>query len=142
LRAQRKGYWCGIASIANALEVLGIKRSQREIAKLCHVTEAAGTNETEMQRALLANGVQIDVNGEVVAQWALSWLDQHLTERGPVILCVDNDEHWVTVIGTCGDRFIIFDPSRNSGIEVHDATSLAARWVNSDGVYYGIGVTK
>lgn len=141
MRAQRRGYWCGIASIANALEMLGIRRSQREIARLCHVTPEAGTNETEMKRALLANGVDIDECCYTDPEVALDWLSGHLT-RGPMILCVDNDEHWVTAIGLCSNRFIVFDPSRNTGIEVHDATSLAARWVNSDGVYYGIGVSK
>lgn len=140
MRAQRKGYWCGIASIANALEVLGIKRTQREIARLCHVTPEAGTNETEMKRALLANGVAPDEWHATEVIDSIAWLGQHLAERGPVVICVDDDEHWCTVIGQCAGRFVVFDPSRNTGVEVHTPTSLAKRWVNSDGVYYGIGI--
>jgi ABC-type bacteriocin/lantibiotic exporter with double-glycine peptidase domain len=142
MRPQRKGYWCGIASIANALEVLGIRRTQREIAKLCDVRPDCGTDETEMKRALLANGVTID---EWVSKGYSNepgdWLSNQLC-TGPAILCVDNDEHWVTAIGVCGPRFIVFDPSRNHGIEIHSWDSLAARWVNDDCVYYGIGVSK
>lgn len=140
MRPQRKGYWCGIASIANALEVLGIRRTQREIAKLCDVNPAAGTSEVEMKRALLANGVAVDewhgTWGKDGCMWLLDQLDV-----GPAILCVDDDEHWVTVIGVCGNNFIVFDPSRNHGIEVHSGETLTKRWVNADGVYYGIGVT-
>lgn len=142
MRAQRKGYWCGIASIANALEVLGIRRTQREIAKLCDVNEAAGTDETEMKRALLANGVGVDEVHTDSNASAINWLYQHLYGTGPLILCVDNDEHWVTVVGVCVNRFVVFDPARNTGVEVHDRESLSARWVNSDGIYYGIGVSK
>lgn len=142
MKRQRKSYWCGIASIANALEVLGIRRTQREIAKLCDVNEDAGTDETEMKRALLANGVGVDEYNARRAYYAAGWLDAHLTLRGPAVICVDDDEHWVTVIGTCLDRFIVFDPSRNQGVEVHTPDSLCKRWVNADGVYYGIGVSK
>jgi ABC-type bacteriocin/lantibiotic exporter with double-glycine peptidase domain len=143
VKKQSKNYWCGIASIANALEVLGIRRSQREIAKLCDVNAEHGTDETEMKRALLANLMTVDEWHGTDEAEAMYWLMTSLTPYGaPVILCVDNDEHWVTVIGTCGKRLIVFDPSRNHGIEVHDASTLAARWVNSDGVYYGIGVSR
>lgn len=142
MRAQRKGYWCGVASIANALEVLGIRRAQREIAKLCHVTPSAGTNEVEMMRALLANGVAVD---EYSGDWgkdAYYWVLDSLDKGWPCVLCVDNDEHWVTAIGKCGEHSVlVFDPSRNSGIEVHDTTTLPIRWGNEDGIYYGLAIT-
>jgi ABC-type bacteriocin/lantibiotic exporter with double-glycine peptidase domain len=141
LRHQRKGYWCGIASIANALEVLGIRRTQCEIAKLCDVTPTDGTNETEMKRALLANGVGVDEWSHEGSDGSLWWVDHCLVNGRPVILCVDSDEHWVTLIGLCGTKYLLFDPSRNTGIEVHTPPSLAARWVNAEGIYYGIGVS-
>ncbi len=150
MRAQRKSHWCGIAAIANALEVLGIKRSQREIARLCHVTPEAGTNETEMKRALLANGMDVDewpdpeaeAGDCYTADQSTLWVRHCLVNGLPVVLCVDNDEHWVTAIGLCGDNFLLFDPARNTGVEVHNAPSLATRWVNDDGVYYGLGVGR
>lgn len=141
MKAQRTGYWCGIASIANALEMLGIKRTQREIAKLCDVTPAAGTDETEMKRALLANGVQIDEWHSANRVASYCWLRDCLNFGWPVILCVDLDDHWLTAIGLCGQRFVLFDPSRNTGVEVHDASSLASRWKNEDDIYYGLAVT-
>jgi ABC-type bacteriocin/lantibiotic exporter with double-glycine peptidase domain len=142
VRHQRKGYWCGIASIANALEVLGIRRTQREIAKLCDVNEDAGTNETEMKRALLANGVRVDEWQSTNLTNSIEWVRASMTLGWPTILCVDDDEHWVTAIGRCGNSLIVFDPSRNHGIEVHDTGTLTQRWVNSDGIYYGLGVSK
>ncbi len=131
-----------MASVANALECLGIKRSQREIARLCHVTEADGTDETEVKRALLANGVGIDELYRPFRDEAIEWLRDGLCNGRPAIICVDDDSHWVTVIGFCGDRFILFDPSRNMGVEVHDRDSIADRWVNSDGIYYGICISR
>jgi ABC-type bacteriocin/lantibiotic exporter with double-glycine peptidase domain len=146
VKRQSKSYWCGVASIANALEVLGIRRSQREIARLCDVSPEAGCNETELKRALLANGVQVDEwkaikDHEADDDASEDWLWSHIANRGPAILCVDDDDHWVTVIGTCGFNYIVFDPSRNQGIEVHTPESLADRWMSSDFEYYGIGVS-
>lgn len=148
MKKQSKSYWCGVASIANALEVLGIRRSQREVARLCHVTPEAGTSEEEMKRALLAQGVAVDEwhqlgAGGTTALSSMWWLQKHLKEAGPVILCVDECSHWVTVIGLCDQTtFIVFDPSRNQGVEVHSWDSLAARWLDSEDGYYGLGVSK
>jgi hypothetical protein len=139
MRHQRKGYWCGIASIANALEVLGVRRTQREIAKLCHVTPEAGTDETEMKRALLANGVGLDEWHSDIESDSLWWVDKCMGEGWPTIICTDLDEHWCTVIGTCGPRYVLFDPSRNTGVEILTPPALAKRWVNQDGIYYGLG---
>lgn len=131
-----------MASIANALEVLDIRRSQREIAKLCNVTEEDGTDEVEMKRALLANDVAVDEWSSTDAPESSLWLSEHLYTEGPAILCLDDDDHWGTVIGWCAGVFILFDPARNMGVECHTRQSLARRWVNSDGVYYAIGVAK
>ncbi len=149
MKRQSKSYWCGVASISSALEVLGIKRSQKEVARLCHVTPSAGTDETEMKRALLANQVNIDEytyslpyhagGTSNLEQKPTAWLWNQLNNYGPAILCVDNDEHWVTAIGVCNFNWIVFDPSRDTGVEIHTDESLKDRWVNSDGVFYGLG---
>jgi ABC-type bacteriocin/lantibiotic exporter with double-glycine peptidase domain len=142
VKRQSKSWWCGVAAIANALEVLGIRRSQREIARSCAVTEVDGTDETEMKRALLANGMHIDEACHQNWEKAADWLSQSLGYGRPVILCCDSDEHWVTAIGTCGSAFLLFDPSRNHGVEVHTADSLCERWANDYGEHYGIAVGR
>jgi ABC-type bacteriocin/lantibiotic exporter with double-glycine peptidase domain len=139
MKKQSTSWWCGVASIANALEVLGIRRSQREIARICAVSPEAGTDEVEMKRALLANGVQVDEYQTDNLPEAWRWLHQHVNKIGPTILCVDNWEHWVTVIGVVADRFVLFDPARNQGVEVHGSLSLQGRWRHEE-TYYGIGV--
>lgn len=142
MKRQARSYWCGVASVANALEVLGIRRAQREVNRLCYVSPAAGCDEVEMKRALLANGVGVDEWHDADLNQSALWLRHCIANGMPTILCVDNDEHWVTVLGMCGESFIVFDPARNTGVEVHDLVSLGARWINGDGVYYGIGVSK
>ncbi len=142
MKRQAKSYWCGVASVANALEVLGVRRSQKEINRLCHVTPGKGTSEVEMKRALLANGMAVDEWQNTDSELSLEWLYDSLQEH-PVILCVDNDDHYVTAIGLCGSRVLVFDPSRNAGLTVYSAAELSVRWRDElEETYYGLGVSK
>ena len=140
MRRQGTNYTCAIASIANALEVLGIKRSQREVARLCHVDPEHGTDETEVKRALLANRMQVDEWHDRNAVQSELFARDSIVNGRPLIICVDASEHWLTVVGMCGSRYLLFDPSRNQGIEVHSAESLLTRWCDPDEGFYGIAV--
>lgn len=147
MRAQQRSYSCGIASIANALKCIGIKRTQGQIRKVCHCDPADGTNEYEVMRGLLACGATVD---EWVAPGqgnSMHWLKDHLWARGPVILCLDSWSHWATAIGILDQTtFLVFDPARGVGLRIYDWDGMATRWRlgKADGgpSYYGIGVSK
>ncbi len=148
MKAQRLTWWCGLAAAANALECLGIDRDQEELATLCHVTKKHGTDEHEIMRALLACGA-------AVAPWnsrhrlkSRDWLDGWLTEHGPAILCVDQFQHWVTVIGGLAMEhdspvYWVFDPGAGQGLLQYGWDELAKRWrkARPSPRYYGIGVS-
>jgi ABC-type bacteriocin/lantibiotic exporter with double-glycine peptidase domain len=146
MRQQSRSYTCGLAAIANALECLHIKKTQQQIAKLCDCNPADGTSEEEMKRALLACGAQVDeFNGESLQ--AMSWLHEHLLQRGPAILCVDAHEHWVTVVGVLnfGHTFVVFDSAKGAGVRVYRWQGLKTRWglgaKQGGPAYYGLGVS-
>lgn len=146
MKAQGKAWTCGVAAAANALECLGIKATQAQVAKHCHTGPVEGTDETEVKRALLAYGCGVDeweFHMEVLSH---DWLRSHLTRRGPVILCVDDWEHYITCIGVCGERYACFDPSLGAGIRVYTRAGLNTRWclsrAKSGPVYFGLGVSR
>ncbi len=146
MRAQQRPYSCGVASIQNALECLGIKRTQGQIRKVCHCDPVDGTHETEVIRGLLACGAKVDEWADPGKLTSMRWLQTHLLDRGPIILCVDRWEHWVTAIGTLNQTtFLVFDPARGTGLRVYDWDGLATRWRlgKADGgpSYYGLGVS-
>lgn len=144
MKQQRRDYWCGIAAVANALECLGVKRTQGQINKLLHCSEERGTPEEEIIRGLLACGAAVDEWKFPAWSSSHDWLDQHLIKRGPVILCVDQYDHWVTCIGICGLRYSVFDPSLGAGYRSYDREGMKTRWklgvANGGPTYYGIGV--
>jgi hypothetical protein len=108
--------------------------------RLCHVSPEEGCNEDELKRALLANNVQVDEWFSVDRKKSVSWLARHCAQVGPAIICVDSWEHWCTVLSVAANhRWVVFDPSRNHGVEIHDDQSLLARWECEDGIY-GVGI--
>lgn len=125
---QKRDYTCGIAAIQNALECIGVKKTQGQIMRLCHCDPDEGTPEEEMKRGLLACGASVWEIQETKSVKAFSNLHEALETHGPVILCVDAWEHWLTVIGLCGPRYVVFDPARGAGIRVYDAAGLSTRW--------------
>lgn len=144
MQTQRLTWWCGLAAVANALEVLGIHEDQEKIATLCHVTKKHGTDEHEVMRALLSFGVTVEPWNNRRQLRSFQWLQGHVWDRGPVILCVERDRHWTTVVGAVGQTsFWEFDPASGRGWRLHDYASLMAKWRYSASKpnYYGIGVS-
>lgn len=141
MKIQRKPFWCGPASIANALEVLGVKTTQGEVAKRCHVDAASGCSEEEIKRGLLSYGVEVDETALHDPTLADLWLWRQVTHYGPAILCVDSWEHWVAVIGSCRDRYAVFDPSLGAGLKIYRRDGLLTRW-RTEKSYYSIGVSE
>ncbi len=144
MKHQSKTYTCGVASVVNALEcMLVTKYTQGAIRNMCHTSPEDGTDEVEIKRALLATVTQVDEYQVNDRPTALHWLTETLIYRGPAILCVDNESHWVTVTGRCGPNFLVFDPALGEGDKVYSPKGLATRWrAATKPHYYGIGCAK
>jgi ABC-type bacteriocin/lantibiotic exporter with double-glycine peptidase domain len=144
MKHQQRDYWCGVASVQNALECIGIKVTQGELAKKMAVTEDDGASEEELKRAVLAANRGFDECHEPNQAIAENWLWEFLVARGPVVLCVDEWDHWVTVIGVMADRYVVFDPAKGAGIRVYDRQALLTRWRlgrrHGGPLFYALGV--
>lgn len=128
MRFQQRTYWCGLAALQNALECLGIDKTQGQLNKLVHCDIDDGTPEEEIMRGILACGAAYWEIKETDSIQAFGCLHKALDEFGPVITCVDEWDHWVTVIGRCGPKYIVFDPATGEGLQVYDAAGLSQRW--------------
>jgi len=133
---------CGPASISNALESLGIKRTEAELASLCGQT-ADGTSPKGIIKCLKAigNGVKAEVFRERRDEVAVLGLWHSISERGrPFILLVDEFDHWVACVGHIGPRFVVVDSADNALVLFLSAPDLLARWVGPDGGYHAIAL--
>jgi hypothetical protein len=143
VRFQSNKSSCGAASLHNALSALGISRSEDELIKLCKQTASGGTT---VQGLLGAMRSIPGVLGEPT-KWrndsdAIVGVWYQVSERGrPVIMCVDNWDHWVVCTGHLGPRFGVVDSADNALVIYYDGAGLVKRWRHKDKRgFYGIVV--
>jgi ABC-type bacteriocin/lantibiotic exporter with double-glycine peptidase domain len=147
MKFQRDNHSCGVLAILNAAKAIGVRLSEREIRKHSGTT-ADGTTQHGILNALERLGLKGTEIKQSKKDEAFADVGVAVSEGKAVILAVEEDQHWVAVIGACGKRLITFD-SWNSkdnlaeaGIEVWDARTLRRWWTKVDGNFYGIIVER
>lgn len=131
---------CGPAALQNALEALGIIRTEAELITLTGQT-ANGTSPKQIIRAIRAIGEA--TRGDTFAARkggeATIALWHCISQEGrPVILCVDKFEHWVACTGYIGNRFVIVDSAELGLVDYYTGPELIERWTGPNGGFYGI----
>jgi ABC-type bacteriocin/lantibiotic exporter with double-glycine peptidase domain len=150
VRFQTKPGYCGATVVVNVLRTFGIKASEKRVASLAGTT-IDGTDEHGIITALRSFGLTAEpYNGSSRSQ-SWTWLHGTLVMGKVVVLCVDNSNHWVAIIGTLLDRVVLIDSTctrvnkSENGVHVISSRRLLRRWTARDsGIssYYGIGVGK
>jgi ABC-type bacteriocin/lantibiotic exporter with double-glycine peptidase domain len=133
----------------NALRALGIKMSEKRIMAHTSTTRAEGTSEHGILNGIERVGFnweEIKVEDQDEA-WAA--VTDSISEGHPVILSVDNADHWITVIGAIGDCVVVFDSDsvnehnrKEHGTHIWTVEQLFERWKMVNEQYYGISVKE
>ncbi len=131
---------CGPASVSNALQALGIVRSQQECETLCKTSGTDGTSAKNIIKALQSVGCSGVVVKEKRAAVAMLMLRHWLGIGRPVVLCVDQGSHWVAAVGSLGmDRVLVADPADNELVVSCDSAEMVDWWAAPSG-FYGIAL--
>lgn len=145
MKYQELDYSCGPASIINALRCFGIKKTEKQILKTSNTNSANGTSEEDMIRVLTGLGFHIKKHEQSNLDKAWRWLRNRLKD-GPVIISVNNWQHYVAVIGRIGERVIIFDsggPNKENGVKIFSKKELKKFWYHrSERLYTGLALVK
>lgn len=112
MKHQNKPYYCGPASVQNALLALGTKVSQDRLAYIMGTTEADGTDEDGIKRGILFMDRDVDEFATDHDMAAYGWVWNNAMLGRPTVLCADQWGHWIAVIGLLGKRLVLFDPAR------------------------------
>jgi ABC-type bacteriocin/lantibiotic exporter with double-glycine peptidase domain len=128
---------CGPASLSNALQAIGVIRTQAECEQLCRTSGTEGTNTRGLQAAIKAVGRSPRILNERRADVAWAFLCIALVAGRAAVLCVDKGEHWVAVIGVVGDRVLVADPADNELVLSLSSDQLCVRWASGNR-YYGV----
>lgn len=152
MKLQRDSYSCGVYAIMNAAKCFGIDLKRRDITKYSKTSREKGTNEKGVIDALDGNGLHgedfIFHKYERIEAYEL--LDEVLAGPGinPIILSVDDDNHWVTLIGKLGSKYIIYDSDgskwnrEENGVQLLTTSELEERWRSKKHTYYCIIVDQ
>lgn len=147
MKYQKTNYTCGPAALSNALRYFGIAIEEEEI-KPKTKTDKEGTDDYDLMAGIKKLGfipkeISTKKPGEAYA------LLTTILKTNPVILAVDEDEHYVAAIGLAGGRPICFDSDgedkevrKEMGVLVYSEEDLLERWKNKEGEFYGIVIYR
>lgn len=145
MKYQTRPYSCGAAAVVNALRCFGKKVSEKQVMAHSFTTKD-GTDEHGIISALRHFGL----DGEAF-ELAQSNVDINLLADSnwePNIICIQNLQHWVTVIGNTEAGLILVDPARTiknkkeNGVHIVPWKELKKTWLTRKGMFYGITVKK
>jgi hypothetical protein len=143
MRLQRTKSSCGPAALANALECLGIRRTEDELAVLCKQTPEGTSPKNLLAAIKTIEGTRGSVIEEGKADVALLRLLQMLYEGRPVIVAVDRWTHWAVAGGVLGfgQRVNCIDSGDNDLLKTRTLDEVIEWWSGPDGAkkpYYGV----
>jgi ABC-type bacteriocin/lantibiotic exporter with double-glycine peptidase domain len=147
MRFQETKSSCGAAAIRNVLKCFGQNVGEHRLRQLAE-TDEDGTTEAGVLNALDHLGFTSEVFETEKATHAKAALIKYLKAGMPLIVAVDQDTHWATVVGMVGNRYVIVDSERTvknkkeNGVHVLDIRGLFRRWRKPDGTMYAIAVKK
>lgn len=144
MRFQARKSSCGTAALSNALEAVGVQRTEDELATLCKQS-VDGTTPANLRRAIEAVGGANREIQESRSDIGVLLVLQALYEGRPVIVCVDNWEHWACAVGVLGfgQRIVCVDSGDNDLIVVRTLDLFMEWWAGPAGLkkrFYAIVV--
>jgi ABC-type bacteriocin/lantibiotic exporter with double-glycine peptidase domain len=148
MRFQETKTSCGAAAIRNVLKCFGQNVGEHRLRTLAG-TDDDGTTEAGVMNCLDHLGFTSEVYETGKVGHAKAALLKYLKEGRPLIVAVDQDTHWATVVGMLGPkRYVVVDSERTvknkkeNGVHVLDIRGLLRRWRKPDGTMYAIAVSK
>jgi hypothetical protein len=128
LYPQPNKWQCGPFALKHALIMLGRVVSEKEVSRIAGAHWWAGTDEIKLARAAKVYGCELKMIRRKNALRAKRELLLGLKRGHPSILCVDQWNHWITVVGAERGKFIYIDSRHAPVVCVDEWKTLKRRW--------------
>jgi len=125
---QPNDFTCGPFALKHALVALGRPADEDAVTRAAEPHWWAGTDEVKLARAARAFNCDLPFIRRCDADGAYDALVRYTSKRVPVLLCVDEWEHWVTVVRHEDSRFVILDSRHEPVVNVVAWPQLRSRW--------------
>ncbi len=132
LYPQPNNWQCGPFALKHALIMLGKIVNEKELSRIAGTHWWSGTDEIKLGRAAKKYGAQLKFIRRKHALNAKRELLLSLKRGHPALLCVDNWNHWVTVVGAERGKFIYVDSRKEPVVCIDSWKALKKRWVYNE----------
>ena len=112
---QPNEWTCGPFALKHALLALGRMVDVAQISTTAKTHWWSGTDEIQLARAAREFECDLVLERRSDAEQARKVLVKYLREQTPVLLCVEEWTHWITVLRAEDRRFVVVDSQRRSG---------------------------
>lgn len=109
LYGQPNSWQCGPFALKHALLSYGVFAHEDDLAEAAGSSTTRGTDERRLDRAARLFGFELGLIRRTSPRAARRELADHLIRRIPVLLCLDQWEHWVTVAGADEQSLVVYD---------------------------------
>jgi hypothetical protein len=125
---QPNEWTCGPFALKHALLALGRMVDVNQIASTARTHWWSGTNEIQLARAAREFECDLVLERRSDEEAARKLLVKYLREQTPVLLCVEEWTHWITVVNTEERRFVVVDSNDDPLLSVLTWSQLRNRW--------------
>ncbi|HEY4238779.1 MAG TPA: hypothetical protein VGM88_03155 [Kofleriaceae bacterium] len=132
---QPNEYTCGPFALKHALLALGRMVDVKSISGTAKSNWWSGTNEIQLARAARAFECDLILERRRDEDAARKVLTNLLREQTPVLLCVDEWSHWITVLRAEDRRFVVVDSNDDPLLSVRTWPQLRNWWRYHDTEY-------
>jgi hypothetical protein len=125
---QPNRWQCGPFALKHALLVHGILVPESEISRVAG-TNQYGTDEVKLAKAARRYGCDLSTLRRLRPERARRLLVDYLRRDIPCLLCIDEWDHWVTVVKEEKGQFILLDSRDPAVLVIATWPQLKGRWV-------------
>ena len=121
---QLDSYSCGAQCVYMILEYNNIHKTLDQILKGLNTSKRNGTDTGSILNYLRANGLRVAIN----KQSKITYIHSAIDNLDPILISVDEGEHWVVIYGYNKDGIFILDPSRREVKNLWGMKKFMRRW--------------
>jgi hypothetical protein len=126
---QPNDWQCGPFALKNALATLGIFADEKNISRYAGTNWWYGTDEIQLARAAKRFSCTLNVVRRFRSEEARRELKRYLRRRIPCLLCVNEWQHWVTVVAVQDGTYIMLDSRDKAVLTLMSWRELKRMWV-------------
>ena len=123
---------CGPFALKHALMALGIFADEGAITHLAATRSNYGTDDIQLKRAARHFDCDVPMIRTHDPEVARVELVKFLRRGIPVLLCINDWNHWVTVVKSQNGRFILLDSREKAVLTIVTWAELMASWVHRE----------